>query len=62
MGASPFVLDELKWAGFKMVNTANNHALDFGIDGLRSTIRNLDLAGLIHAGTGENLARARAPG
>jgi poly-gamma-glutamate synthesis protein (capsule biosynthesis protein) len=62
MGANAFVLDELKWGGFNLFGTANNHAYDFGEGGLMSTIRAFEHAGLTHAGTGENLARARAPG
>ena len=62
MGAGPFVLDELKWAGFNLFGTANNHAFDFGEGGLMSTIRAMERSGLTYAGTGENLARARAPG
>jgi poly-gamma-glutamate synthesis protein (capsule biosynthesis protein) len=60
MQAYPFVLDELKWAGFRIFGLANNHAYDFGAEGLMSTIRHFDEAGMTHAGTGENLARARA--
>jgi poly-gamma-glutamate synthesis protein (capsule biosynthesis protein) len=56
-----FVPGELKWAGFNLVSTANNHAYDFGEQGLLSTLRALDEAGLAHAGTGANLALARAP-
>ena len=62
MQAEPFVIDELKWAGFRLFNLANNHAYDFGVDGLLSNLRHFESAGLTHAGTGENLARARAPG
>ena len=62
MGAPPWVIDELKWAGFRLFGTANNHSLDFGTGGLLSTIRHMEQAGAVYAGTGENLARARAPG
>jgi poly-gamma-glutamate synthesis protein (capsule biosynthesis protein) len=62
MQAYPFVIDELKWAGFRLFGLANNHAYDFGVEGLMSNIRHFDEAGLTHAGTGENLARARAAG
>ncbi|HEX4593668.1 MAG TPA: CapA family protein [Bryobacteraceae bacterium] len=62
MGAPPWVLDELKWAGFRLFGVANNHAFDFGTDGLLSNLRNLRQAGVVYAGAGENLARARAPG
>jgi poly-gamma-glutamate synthesis protein (capsule biosynthesis protein) len=57
----PWVADELKWAGFNLLSTANNHAFDFGEEGFRSTLRALDAAGLTHAGTGVNLALARSP-
>jgi poly-gamma-glutamate synthesis protein (capsule biosynthesis protein) len=55
-------LDELKWAGFRLFGVANNHAFDFGTEGLLSNLRNLRQAGVVYAGAGENLARARAPG
>jgi poly-gamma-glutamate synthesis protein (capsule biosynthesis protein) len=61
MAAEPHLAGELVWAGFDMVSMANNHTMDYGAGGLRSTIRALDDAGLVHAGAGENLARARAP-
>ena len=56
-----WIVDELKWAGFNLLSVANNHAYDYGVEGLRSTLRALDGAGLEHAGAGENLARARTP-
>jgi poly-gamma-glutamate synthesis protein (capsule biosynthesis protein) len=62
MGAPPWVLDELKWAGFRLFGVANNHAFDFGTDGLLSNLRSVRQAGVVYAGAGENLARARAPG
>ncbi|MDR3734673.1 MAG: CapA family protein [Acidobacteriaceae bacterium] len=61
-GISPsWTVDELKWAGFNLLSVANNHSLDYGIDGLRANLHALDAAGLVHAGEGENLAFARAP-
>ena len=62
MGAPPWVLDELKWAGFRLFGAANNHAFDFGTEGLLSNLQHLRQAGVVYAGIGENLARARAPG
>jgi len=56
-----WIPSELKWAGFNLFSTANNHAFDFGLAGMRSTLKALDDAGLTHAGTGENLAMARGP-
>lgn len=61
MSSPPWIATELKWAGFTLVSTANNHAYDFGEAGLLSTLRALDEAGLAHAGSGANLALARAP-
>jgi poly-gamma-glutamate capsule biosynthesis protein CapA/YwtB (metallophosphatase superfamily) len=55
------IADELKWAGFKMLGMANNHAMDYGAPGLLSTMQKLDDAGLAHAGTGCTLAEARSP-
>jgi poly-gamma-glutamate capsule biosynthesis protein CapA/YwtB (metallophosphatase superfamily) len=57
----PWIVDELKWAGLKLLSVANNHAFDYGEEGMRSTLNALDAAGLAHAGAGENLAFARAP-
>ncbi len=61
MSSPSWIPSELKWAGFNLVSTANNHAYDFGEQGLLSTLRALDDAGLAHAGSGANLALARAP-
>jgi poly-gamma-glutamate synthesis protein (capsule biosynthesis protein) len=61
LGAPPYVLEELRWAGFRMISTANNHAMDYGAAALMNTINQAKQAGLACAGTGENLARARAP-
>jgi poly-gamma-glutamate synthesis protein (capsule biosynthesis protein) len=56
-----WITDEFKWAGFNILSVANDHAFDWGPDGLRSSLRALDAAGLVYAGAGENLAFARAP-
>ncbi len=61
MSSPAWITGELKWAGFNLLSTANNHAFDFGEQGLLSTLRALDEAGLAHAGTGINLAFARTP-
>lgn len=57
----PWLADEIKWVGFKLVSVANNHAFDYGPDGLRSSLQALDAAHIAYAGAGENLAFARAP-
>jgi len=53
---------DLKRLGISMVSTANNHSLDWGVEGLVSTLRNLDEAGIAHAGGGRSLFEARSPG
>jgi Bacterial capsule synthesis protein PGA_cap len=55
------IADELRWLGVDLVSTASNHSLDYSYGGLRSTCAALDAAGLAHAGTGADLAAARAP-
>jgi poly-gamma-glutamate synthesis protein (capsule biosynthesis protein) len=62
MTTDPKLLEDLKWLGINMVSCANNHAFDYGEDGVLANLRHLDAAGLAHAGTGKNLAEARAPG
>lgn len=61
MSSPPWVIGELEWAGFDMVSVANNHAGDYGVEGLRSTLAALSKSHLAYAGAGENLAFARAP-
>ena len=40
---------------------ANNHVFDYGIDGMRDSIKNLNNAGIIHIGAGENKQEATQP-
>jgi poly-gamma-glutamate capsule biosynthesis protein CapA/YwtB (metallophosphatase superfamily) len=47
----PSLLDDLVASGFKIVSTANNHALDRGLIGIDRTIANLRRAGLAFSGT-----------
>ena len=56
---TPAVAKDLKTMGFDLVSRANNHATDWGIEGMRSTSQALEEAGLVHAGVGEHLAAAR---
>ncbi len=46
-------------AGFDVVALANNHATDYGADGLADTIANLERAGLSPYGAGRDSAEAR---
>ena len=58
--ADPAVAKDLAAMGFDLMSRANNHALDWGIEGMRQTSRWADEAGLITAGVGENQGLARA--
>ena len=51
----------LQDAGFDVIGTANNHAWDFGREGLLESIRWLDSAGVAHTGTGATLGDAWRP-
>jgi len=55
------VAPALARAGFNVVSLANNHSMDYGVDGLRDTVGALARAGIRHAGAGENLSSAREP-
>ena len=57
---SPEVPRDLKSMGFSLVSHANNHATDWGVEGMMETDRLLDQAGIMHAGTGEDRSAARA--
>ena len=48
------ILPAIKEAGINMVTTANNHALDRGLKGLKSTIKNLKKYDIDFVGTYEN--------
>jgi len=63
---SPYILlgqagmaRDLKAMGIDMVGVANNHASDWGIEGLRAMTGLLDAAGVVHAGDGATLAEAQ---
>ncbi|HEY8554275.1 MAG TPA: CapA family protein [Burkholderiales bacterium] len=55
------VAPALARAGFDVVALANNHSLDYGVEGLRDTIAALERVGIRYVGAGENLAAARRP-
>jgi len=61
----PFAVPEaaahLRQLGIGAVSLANNHAFDFGADGLRAVQERLAASGIAHAGAGENLDAARQP-
>jgi poly-gamma-glutamate capsule biosynthesis protein CapA/YwtB (metallophosphatase superfamily) len=62
MRAEPFILKEIPWAGFDMVSLANNHSVDYGLEGLLINLEHVKKSGIVHSGVGKNLTVARAPG
>jgi poly-gamma-glutamate capsule biosynthesis protein CapA/YwtB (metallophosphatase superfamily) len=51
----------LRSIGVTVVSKANNHATDWGHEGLAATLATLEAAGIAQAGSGSSLAEARAP-
>lgn len=49
----------LKFAGFNLVTLANNHILDYGTEGLNSTVELCRKSGIDYVGVGANLKEAR---
>jgi hypothetical protein len=58
--SDPAVAKDLAAMGFRLMSRANNHALDWGIEGMRETTRWASDAGLTTAGVGETQGLARA--
>lgn len=56
----PALGPDLRAMGFNIVSYANNHSFDWGVEGMRETIRALDQNDIVHAGAGESLAQAGA--
>ena len=61
MTSPPYVLEELLWMGFDIFSLANNHSMDYSAGALIETKRRFDEVSIPNAGTGCNLAEARAP-
>ena len=59
MRAEPALARELSWAGFVLGSRANNHAGDYTHEAQFATDRALTAAGIVSAGTGDNLQQAR---
>lgn len=55
----PAAVEGLKLAQIDVLSRANNHTMDFGIQGMNDTAAALDAAGIKHFGIGENLDAAR---
>jgi poly-gamma-glutamate capsule biosynthesis protein CapA/YwtB (metallophosphatase superfamily) len=59
--SGPEAVETLRLARVDFACLANNHAADFGMDGLLETVRVLDEAGIAHAGAGADAEAAGAP-
>ncbi len=59
-GGTPDVAADVKAMGFDLVARSNNHAGEYGYEGLLETNSWLEKAGLVYAGSGEKYASARA--
>ena len=58
----PEALDALKTFGFNLLSLSGNHAFDLKVTGIQNTIREANSRKIVHAGTGNNVAEAAAPG
>jgi poly-gamma-glutamate capsule biosynthesis protein CapA/YwtB (metallophosphatase superfamily) len=58
----PEAFDALTTFGFNLLSLAGNHAFDLKETGVRNTIREADSRKIVHAGTGNNVSEAVAPG
>ena len=58
----PEALDALATFGFNLLSLSGNHAFDLKAKGIQNTIREADVRKIVHAGTGNNVTEAAAPG
>jgi poly-gamma-glutamate synthesis protein (capsule biosynthesis protein) len=58
---NPAHVDVLQAGGIQVCALANNHVLDWGVDGLRETLAVLQRAGIACAGAGADLQQAQQP-
>ncbi len=59
--ASPRAAELLNQAGFNLVTLANNHIMDFGLDGLHSTLKVLESNNISYVGAGNIRRDANRP-
>jgi poly-gamma-glutamate capsule biosynthesis protein CapA/YwtB (metallophosphatase superfamily) len=59
--APPAAAAALQSGRFDLVSLANNHAMDYGFEGLQETQRILDQVGVASVGAGVNFDQAHAP-
>src|SRR3989441_4179689 len=58
----PEALDALKALGFNLLALSDNRSFDLKVPGIQNTLREVKSRNLAHAGTGNNLQEASAPG
>jgi poly-gamma-glutamate synthesis protein (capsule biosynthesis protein) len=57
----PSIVWMLKDTGINIVNLANNHTMDYGVEGLEKTINTLDENNILYFGAGKNIEKASKP-
>jgi len=62
LSSLPAVAADLKLMHIDIVSRSNNHALDWGLEGMRETSQWVKAAGLVQAGIGETAEEAAAAG
>ncbi len=58
----PGALEALKTFGFNLVSVANNHSFDLKVPGIRNVVEQTNRLNLAHAGIGNTINEAVAPG
>jgi poly-gamma-glutamate capsule biosynthesis protein CapA/YwtB (metallophosphatase superfamily) len=58
----PEALDALQALGFNLLALSDNHSFDLKVTGIQNTLREVKSRNLVHAGTGNTLEEATAPG
>ena len=58
----PEAVDAFQTFGFNLLSLSGNHAFDLKVTGIQNTIREVDRRKIVHAGTGNTVAEAVAPG
>src|SRR5215469_961486 len=58
----PAALDALKALGFNLLALSDNHSFDLKVPGIQNTLREVKARNLAHAGIGNTLQEASAPG
>ncbi len=58
----PEALDALKALGFNLLALSDNHSFDLKVPGIQNTLREVKSRNIAHAGIGNNVEEAAAPG